>query len=848
MPRRLARLSILAVAGFLVLSGCESREEKAERFYQSALQLIEDGDEERAMVELRNVFQNDGFHKDARQLYADLLMKRGELGEAYAQYLRLVEQYPDLIAPRQTLAELAIAGGDWEEAERHGAKALELAPDDLRAQAVGAALRYRTAVLARDEAGRDEAARRARDLLAQDAELSVARRVLIDWLVEKDEDSEALQELDLALAAEPRARDLQILKFRLLAEAQDIEGTGAQLRSMYELFPDDEVVREALLRWYLVQGDLDGAESLLRELAGDLAGPTGGHLTVVQFLQATQGADAARAELDRLISANEGSTNAELYRAAKAGLDFDQGRQAEAVAALEAILSAAEPSDQTRQIKTGLARMLSRMGNLVGARSRVEEVLAEDPTQVDALKLRAAWAINEDRSDDAILDLRAALSQSPDDVEVLTLMAEAHERAGDSELAGERLAAAAEAANGAPGPSLRYAEFLLRQGQPDIAESVMITAHEDYPADLQVSTALGRLWLGEGEIDRVEGLVAQLRSLGTQEAEELATRFEAGVLFARERPDDGLQLLQSLVGERDAQDIARVVQAMVGNGRAAEAREYLDAELAKAPQDVSLRLIDASLREGMGEVEEAERVLRGLLAEDPTMSQVTERLYGILNRTGRADEAAAVLEAGIAARPDASRLLWIKAGRLERAGDIAGAIGIYEALYAQDSSNVVVANNLASLLSQQSSDPEDLDRAFAIARRLEGTTEPAFQDTYGWLLSQRGLHDEALAYLEPAAAALSEDPVVQFHLGMTYLALGRPEDARAGLERVIELAGDRPLPQAEQARAALAEIGTGAASSPGQGGSVGTDEPAGSAPAADDAGSPDEEPDKAATL
>jgi tetratricopeptide (TPR) repeat protein len=187
MSPRLAPLSILAVAGFLALSGCESREDKAERFYQSALQLLDQGDEERALVELRNVFQNDGFHLEARQLYADLLLERGETGEAYSQYLRLIEQYPDLLAPRVTLAELAVADGGWDEAERHGAKAMELAPDDLRVQALGTALRYRSAVLDRDEAARADAAEQAQALLARDDELSVARRVLIDWLVESGE-------------------------------------------------------------------------------------------------------------------------------------------------------------------------------------------------------------------------------------------------------------------------------------------------------------------------------------------------------------------------------------------------------------------------------------------------------------------------------------------------------------------------------------------------------------------------------------------------------------------------------------------------------------------------------------
>jgi hypothetical protein len=38
---------------------------------------------------------------------------------------------------------------------------------------------------------------------------------------------------------------------------------------------------------------------------------------------------------------------------------------------------------------------------------------------------------------------------------------------------------------------------------------------------------------------------------------------------------------------------------------------------------------------------------------------------------------------------------------------------------------------------------------------------------------------------------------------MTYLALERREEARAALQRTIDLAGDTPLPEASRARDAL---------------------------------------------
>jgi cellulose synthase operon protein C len=151
---------------------------------------------------------------------------------------------------------------------------------------------------------------------------------------------------------------------------------------------------------------------------------------------------------------------------------------------------------------------------------------------------------------------------------------------------------------------------------------------------------------------------------------------------------------------------------------------------------------------------------------------------------------------------------------LERAGDFEGAIAVYEAMYAEDSSNVVVANNLASLITTHRTDPESLERAFAVARRLRGSDVPAFQDTYGWIEYRRGNLDEALTYLEPAAAGLPEDALTQFHLGMVYAGLNRPEDARRQLTRALELAGDSALPQYETARQTLATLASAPAANP----------------------------------
>jgi tetratricopeptide (TPR) repeat protein len=62
---------------------------------------------------------------------------------------------------------------------------------------------------------------------------------------------------------------------------------------------------------------------------------------------------------------------------------------------------------------------------------------------------------------------------------------------------------------------------------------------------------------------------------------------------------------------------------------------------------------------------------------------------------------------------------------------------------------------------------------------------------------------EAVTYLEPAAEGLPDNPVVLYHLGMTYIALERIEEGRAMLERAVAAGAGREIPQVIRAREAL---------------------------------------------
>ena len=802
---RVVKLAI-AVSLVALLAACETSEERAEKHFQSGVELLESGDVERALVEFRNVLQLNSNHREARLAYANAVLGQGRSGEAYRQYLWLVEQQPDDVASRRVLAELAVIGQNWEEAERHYGPAVEADPTDPTVRAVGVALAYRQAVLDESAEGRAAAIADAEALLADLSDSVILHRVLVDGYLRAGQSDAAFTMVDQAIALEPENRQLYNIRLGLLAELGDATAIEAQLLDMLEKFPDDENLKPTLLRFYLSQQEIDKAEEFLRNQVDPSGESIDNFVELVQFLAQIRGREAALEELETELQQRPDNR---VVQALRAGLIFEMGRPDDGIAAMEAALEGAEPSDETNNIKVALARMLITVGNGVGARRLVEEILSADTNHVEALKLSARWDIDGDNADRAINSLRTALDRAPQDAEAMTLMAEAHQRNGNRELARELLSLAVEASNNAPEESIRYARLLAGEDNMRTAEDVLINALRLAPNNQQLLVALGQLYVGMEDWPRAEQVAGTLRRLDTDEGRSAADGLQVAILAAQDRTEETVAFLEQLA-QNDDQAIGAqiaIARAHLAAGDQESAVRAIESALEDTPENPSLRFAAGAIYASTGDLPGAEREYRALLETSPRAERVWLELIRVLNAQGKRDEALAALDEGLAALPAAPNLLWARASVLEQGGEFEQAIEVYETLYEANSNSPIIANNLASLISTYRDDPESLERAYAVARRLRGSDVPAFQDTYGWIAFRRGELEDALAHLEPAAEALSGDPLVQYHLAMTYQALERNEEALARFRRAVEIAGEADTrPQFVDARSRIAAL------------------------------------------
>ncbi|WP_440906169.1 XrtA/PEP-CTERM system TPR-repeat protein PrsT [Catenovulum sp. SX2] len=101
--------------------------------------------------------------------------------------------------------------------------------------------------------------------------------------------------------------------------------------------------------------------------------------------------------------------------------------------------------------------------------------------------------------------------------------------------------------------------------------------------------------------------------------------------------------------------------------------------------------------------------------------------------------------------------------------------------------NAVILHKLAHLLTDTS-----FSQAMQYAKRAVelAPKNPAFTDTYGWLLFQDQQYDKALEYLRISESSYAKNPYVQYHLSATLIALKRNNEALEILQNLLK----QPLP------------------------------------------------------
>ena len=358
------------------------------------------------------------------------------------------------------------------------------------------------------------------------------------------------------------------------------------------------------------------------------------------------------------------------------------------------------------------------------------------------------------------------------------LLAALYEQEGLAHYAAKQFAAVAERPEPEPAHVMSYVDFLLRHGRHREAER-----------------ALGKLdailpdWLAR--LQKQAPARAQTVAGGIRLG---AARLRAGWLAAVERASEIQPLIDALADElsKQAGDDAEKradVYLKVGDVYSA-VEQHAQAErwyalLADVDSNRYAPLVAAKARQG--QIGEAIQICVRAAASDRSARPAIVMATMLASSSATAEDYAAaepLLSRALAEHSHDTELLRIVAyvRFLQKRAD--DAVGLYESVLARNPRDLLVLNNLATLLVEQPSRRKEalshVDQAIAIAGPKAG-----FLDVKGTILALDGKASEAVALLEEASS-LGRDPRYDFHLALAYQRAGEPDKARAALGKAQE--------------------------------------------------------------
>jgi len=250
-------------------------------------------------------------------------------------------------------------------------------------------------------------------------------------------------------------------------------------------------------------------------------------------------------------------------------------------------------------------------------------------------------------------------------------------------------------------------------------------------------------------------------------------------------------------------------------GQVDKAHAKVDQLLASYPNSAALHYFKGQAYGFQQNVQGAEAEFRKALELDSSYIAAYSALGAMFINLKQEDRAIAEYQKILSIRPD-NATVYTLIGMLEDSRkNYDAAADNYRKALEKDQNAVIAANNLSWLYAVTGKG--NLDEALRMSQGVvqKNPNIAGFVDTLGWVLYKKNLYDAAADQLQKAvsldeAAARtakgSPSATYQYHLGMALKEKGDKAGSRRALETALKLGEQKPFPDAEEARKALASL------------------------------------------
>lgn len=352
------------------------------------------------------------------------------------------------------------------------------------------------------------------------------------------------------------------------------------------------------------------------------------------------------------------------------------------------------------------------------------------------------------RDKEAIRAMITSTRKNPEFFDGFRELAILQEKTGDTRGAEKTLRAMIDLRPDSATPKARLARLLLKKGRKSEAQKIMAEMGGLVPAPegvLQTQLQIGLIYMEQGLYSEAaaefeialkdhpdSGSAAYFLASALMELGDVP---KAKALLEKVSPEDDIFVNAQLL-------LATTAEAETLNERLEKGLNIIESAVKKQPKSPRLQLARAIYHEELGRLDQARRLIVEMAQRFPEESEVQFRLGVVEDKLGNQDSSIAAMKKAVKLNPR----------------------------------NAEAMNYLAYTWAVRK---ENLREALAMAEKADSLSPESGHiiDTLAWIHYHLGDTKKSLALLERAVVMTNGDPVVLYHLGDVFLALGRSKDA-----------------------------------------------------------------------
>jgi len=771
------KIFFLLMVLIIFISGCASKEEKRDTYFQKGEVLFENKDFVKAKLEFKNVLQIDPRFAPAYYQLGLCEKNLKNWRKAFGFFSKAVELDPKLWEAQLSLAEIFMMARQLDKAREKITLVLETQPENLRALLVNSLVLIKEDKL-------DEAENILNNILENDPKKLDARLILASLLEKKFGHSEAEMVLKQGLAEDKKNSSLLLSLASLYAREKEFSQAESIYRQIVQYYPDKKEYLLIQAQFYLTAYQPGKARKIYESLIKKEPENSDYRAVMAKFYLGQKETGKAIEVLKKAVTDLPGELKLKLLL----GEVNLKNNQVDQSLKIYQDLIDNHPADlETLTARLQVAKICFLQGKIDQSMDQLEIVLKENPRDIGAHSLRGTIFLSQGKGLEAVGEFRLIVQENPDDPKGYFNLARAHLLNKEKALTLDNLK---KAININP----RYQEALDlilnlygREKSFDEAISLLKDILNKDPENLLAISRLGSFYLTKGDTDRAEENFLKLR----QKAPTSPDGFIKMSLVMIKKKDYGAaesELEKALALQpENIKILSRVVNLHMFLKKPKRALQRCRDQIRKIPDaEPGIRLLMSRIYSAQTKFIEAEKEIKKVINLKPdTIAPYTE-LGNLYLREGKIDQGIEEFKFASKKSPNKVNLKFMIGNLYESKKDYAQARKWYEKVVDEHPKFIPGRNNLAYMYAARFPDQNNLEQALKLINEIpEKLLDANTLDTLGWVYYQRKEYGRAIKVFKTAAAKGST-PILELHLGLAYLKTNQTIFARDAIKKALK--------------------------------------------------------------